>query len=337
MPTRFANIIRFPAGLQFKNATLGSRNAIKIGPARGWIYLPQANLREIDGFDRLLAPPRASDVEYALRVQNNGRKPYEHLRWGNYFTWNLHDPENTAIAWVTHGLIVFPAKQGRRLQTLERVARQCQAHLPAWYSVLADWIEVTTGIDLDPTHSARHMMEGPILNTIPWIFANRRGKYGYEYVNRHLVLMGDDGRHAMGPALWAAVIRAANRLKTPPEERLLLRDARSALARGSARRAILDAITALEIVVESALRKALLRRNPRKLVEHLLKSEWKLSMRVDLMRKARLWLPAGVDSALLELRNKVVHKNAAVTVLQAGAAVAAVTKFVDRYSTLRTP
>ena len=66
-------------------------------------------------------------------------------------------------------------------------------------------------------------------------------------------------------------------------------------------------------------------------VDKLLKNTWQVSRRTDLMKALGMWLPAGLDTKLSELRNKVVHANATVTTLQSKEAMEVAEELARHY------
>jgi hypothetical protein len=333
---QYLNLVRFPVALQFRERALGLRRDIAIGPLNGTIHLPRSNVTSIAEPFSTLKAPGVRQIAYAVRVHNHGRENYDRLWWGKYFTWHSKDPKNTAVASIAHAAISFSAVQAGGMTPLKVVAEQCHNHLPAWYSKLADWIEVLTKVDLDAAHSLQRVVEGPRLNTVPWI-SIERGQKRYDYVNAPGVAIGSDGKDALDGKLWSAALRGANRGLRPAEERLLLRDARAALARRHPRRAVLDAATVAELVIEPALRRALLRRNPQSVVDHLLKTDWQFARRKELMLALGMWLPPTLDQDLMKRRNKAIHENAIITQPQAKAAVDIAEQLANHYVPLKVP
>lgn len=109
----------------------------------------------------------------------------------------------------------------------------------AWFDSLRTWVEVVTGQDLDPRHRV----------------------YAAEAVGSGLTFIDPPHDGALGMTIttpsvrpvraieWAGILSRVRADTEPPLEEVLSRDARAAQARGSNRRAIIDAATALEIVL----------------------------------------------------------------------------------------
>lgn len=333
MPTPYLNILIFPRSFQFRNRSLGLRRNIVIGNVRGSLVLPRANNAQIGAPFSQLLPPRVSNASYAEKVhahvhQNDGEGK---LRWGGYFTHNLKDPVNTAIASVHAAILTISPKQKGQTRSLQAVSDECMEHLPAWSSRLTDWIEVLTGEDLNAVHPVTATLMPERWPSTAWIHQNG-SKLDYTFVNPPMVLMGSDGKNAMDEKIWSRAITAANAGRNIPDVWALIRDARAANLRDNRHRAVLDAATAAELIVDKQLRAELLRKNSLAFVDNLLKGAWQVSRRIEMMRALSMWLPVALESKLTSVRNKVVHSNAAVTESQADAAVEVAEELARRYA-----
>lgn len=295
--------------------------------------LPRANNTEIGAPFSQLLPPRVSKVSYAEKVhahvhQNDGEG---RLRWGSYFTYNTKDPVNTAVASVHAAILSIPPKQSGQTRSLRSVADECMEHLSAWSSRLTDWIEVLTGEDLNAVHPVNATLMPERWTSTAWIYQDG-SKLDYTFVNPPMVLMGSDGKNAMNEKIWTRAIAAANAARNIPDVWALIRDARAAKLRDNRRRAVLDAATAAELIVDQQLRSALLRNNSVAFVDNLLKGAWQVSRRIEMMKALSMWLPVGLESKLTSVRNKVIHANQAVTKPQAVAAVEVAEELARRYA-----
>ena len=235
---QYLNLIHFPVACEFRHAALGVRRQIRIGALTGFINLPRPDATAIGKSFSALLPPRARDIEFAVRVFDHGTSnAWDRLHWGKYFTYSGKDPEGTAVASVSYAAITFPAVQGGVEKPLEDVANECIDHMPEWCGRLTSWIEVLTTDDLDPAHPVRSTIDPERWTTAAWITSSG-AKPDYDYVNPPLILIGSDGKNAMGREQWKAAIRGANTNAEPPEVHLLMRDARAAWMRDQGRRSI---------------------------------------------------------------------------------------------------
>lgn len=334
MHSQFLNVIRFPVPIEFRNQSLGLRRKIIVGPLVGTIYLPTENIEEINR-GRLLRPPQVGDIDWLLKVTNHDRPSVEKLEWGSYFTWNPANPAATAVASVSHAVLRFPESQPSGRKSLKEIARECHQLMPEWHRRLTDWIEILAKDDLDADHPLESH-QSPDFMCALWTYRTN-GKRSYDYVNPALVLMLSKGESALDKTLWSSAIRSANKRLEPTEVRLLLRDARAALHRKKFRRTVLDAATAVELLIEPALRKKLLQSNSPVVVEHLLKQGWRFSWRKQIMKKLGMWLPPRIEKDLMDVRNGVIHKNASVARPQAAKALEQAEQLADYYEPIRRP
>jgi hypothetical protein len=295
------------------------------------IYLPRPNGAAIGKpFESLLAP-RVKDVDFVVRVHLHVAASEEpEMYWGKYFAWNQKDPEGSAIASVKHAIVSFAARQGNVTLSADSVTETCLHEFPAWSARLADWIEVLTSEDLNASHPLHVAIAEPRWMSTAWIHSDRR-RPDYMFVNPPLTSIGSRGESALDAVLWTRAVRAANNRRDIPEIWALVRDARAAQRRGLGRRAVLDAATAAELIIEKQLRAHLSRVNPPAFVDKLMTSTWQVSRRIELMRSLELWLPAKIDDHLTLLRNRVVHNNAQVKKPAAKAAVDAVEQLARHY------
>jgi len=117
-----------------------------------------------------------------------------------------------------------------------------------WFDALRSWIEVLTQQDLNHRHPS----------------------YDVQFPAEGLFLWSDDQFKAPGQIklnwpqfrplsmpLWAWALEQVAADRRPATEHLLMRDARAALARTDTRRAVLDAATAVEVVLSNELGRAL--------------------------------------------------------------------------------
>jgi hypothetical protein len=331
-PAPYLNIVRFPIPLEFHNSALGLRRRVVIGRLRGTLMLPLPNIDAIEVPFSGLLPPRAKNIDLAQRVyaQGVGGEPDVYVDWGRYFTWHKDRPAETAVASVRLAALSFPQAQPQGVMSLEEVAEECLNHIVDWCSRLVDWIEVLTGDDLDAAHPIHSALDRAPWTSTPWIYVEGDAPQ-YQFVNPVLRLYGSRGDNAIGPREWSTVIRSANAGRDLPEAWSLLRDARAAYRRDHGRRAVLDAATAAELIIDRQLRAKLLRRNDPPFVDKLLKGTWQVSRRLELMSALGMWLPADIDTKLSSLRNRVVHSNASVTKSDAAAAVDVAEQLARRY------
>lgn len=109
----------------------------------------------------------------------------------------------------------------------------------SWFDQVRSWVEVITGQDLDPEHR---------------VYAAEDVAPGLSFIspphNASLALTITTPRiRPVQQEEWRMILAAVRDGREPPLEELLSRDARAAHARGSNRRATVDAATAVEVVL----------------------------------------------------------------------------------------
>jgi hypothetical protein len=267
------------------------------------------------------------DIDFAIRVES--REENDRVRWGIYTRYNRHDQAGTAVASVGAAVLTIPALQADEEWTLERVAKACINDFPLWCARLNDWIEVLTGNDLNAAHPVDAVLDPAHWTSAAWIQSTAKD-VKYEYVNPTINVVLHE-TNPMDASRWSAAIRAANGGRDLPEIWVLLRDARSAQRRRQFRRAILDAATAAELIVDQELRNELLKTNAAPFVDKLLKDTWQVSRRLDLMGALGMWLPVDIHDKLTVLRNSVIHKNVVVSREQTKDALDVAYDFANHY------
>ena len=202
--------------------------------------------------------------------------------------------------------------------------------LSSWSQRLSDWVEVLASDDLNDSHPVHRAIAPRHWTSPAWIHP-QGSKIRYTFVNPPISLIGSSGENALDAGLWSRAVRAANNQRDIPDIWALVRDARAAQRRRLGRRAVLDAATAAELIIERQLRTTLRRNNPDAFVERLMKSAWQVSRRIELMRSLKMWLPPKIEENLSSLRNRVVHNNAPVSKEEAKAAVDAAEQLARHY------
>src|SRR5215216_4883123 len=115
-------------------------------------------------------------------------------------------------------------------------------------------------------------------------------------------------------------VQRTNDATEPPEECLLLRDARAALVRGE-RRALFDAATGAEVVIAAALTNRLELALGEKAAARILAVERNISVRIGLAQALCINLTPSLHAELFEMRNSAIHRNAAISRLEVGRAL----------------
>lgn len=192
-----------------------------------------------------------------------------------------------------------------------------------WWTRLADWIGVVSSQDLVGLGRNRHTASFERISM--WTDGRESGltKLGFGDLRPYCgePLKRDELARCM--ALVAEDTR-------PPDEWLLIRDARSLVRADEYRRAVLDAGTAAELAITAMLDNHLLANSSPEVAAALMERTRMLGNRYrlanDLLSGA---LPDQVNERVIEPRNKAAHHGAALTKEVANAAVETATALVD--------
>ena len=134
---------------------------------------------------------------------------------------------------------------------------------------------------------------------------------------------------------WGAAVNRTNLGDRPPDEHLLLRDARVALARDDYRRCVLDLATACEIVVTAAVEEDLRSRLGGEFdVTSLLGKNRQIERVLTVAKALGVLLPEALQTVVLEPRSRAIHRNARVVAAEARDAVAMTTDLLAKHSPL---
>lgn len=106
-----------------------------------------------------------------------------------------------------------------------------------WFDQVRSWAEILTGQDLDPNHRVYDAETAGA--GLTFIAPPREDDLGLVLTTRII--------KPVSAAEWQGILAAVRDAKEPPLERLLIRDANAAFARGFYRRAVIDAAAALEL------------------------------------------------------------------------------------------
>ncbi|MHC6220498.1 hypothetical protein [Arthrobacter sp. MMS24-S77] len=155
-----------------------------------------------------------------------------------------HVPEEFQPATALRRLVITsveaPTDTGRAWR---RPEQQLGEIIKFWFDRVRSWAEIFTGQDLDPGH---RVYDAETLGAgLTFIVPPHEGDLGVQLTTRRI--------RPVTAAEWRFILAAVRDGKEPPLERLLIRDANAAYARGLYRRAIIDAAAALELTLVRVL------------------------------------------------------------------------------------
>jgi hypothetical protein len=121
---------------------------------------------------------------------------------------------------------------------------QLVEYVTPWFNAVRTWAEVVTGQDLDPNHRVYDAVA--VGHGLTFLEQTHDGAHGLQITTPRVLPV---------PAKeWEAILKLVSDGKEPPLEELLSRDARASQRRGAERRSILEAATAVEIVLSRHVR-----------------------------------------------------------------------------------
>lgn len=172
-----------------------------------------------------------------------------------------------------------------------------------WFERVAQWIEVRSDHDMG-IHGGlgRSHVRGRGLTLV----TVEDARVSLPAESRTLLVAGSTTR-PLSPEVWRSVVTCASRGEDPTDEQLLLADARAALRRQQFRRAVIDAGTAVEVVIQRRVH-VLLEGEDQWIGKALNFNTRSLGWLVDKVGEP-LGLPADVRKKLVEPRNDAVHRN----------------------------
>lgn len=216
--------------------------------------------------------------------------------------------DRPAIALCRIGLVAplagnetLPLRHWQREEDLtERVRDALEDRVAGWFELFRSWVEVVTGQDLDYRHPVYDVVfPGQGLHV--WDGEEFQPPGGMQLTTPHVT--------PLPSSEWAALLTLVRDGKEPPVEYLLSRDARAALVRGDTRRAVLDAATAVEVVLTDLFDKELSALSA-PLKSALRKENRTLGRLVGLLAKASVEVGATQEelTKLTTARNQAAHR-----------------------------
>lgn len=247
-------------------------------------------------------------------------------RWGWLSEWDGGTPQKAFVKQLR--LAIAHSDSAR---TDEEVVDLICSAIDEWWRNACSWVQLKTQQEL-----GRWAPQGTVTRSSVPMWSRRDDGEVREFQRRqsaNTTVVLFDGINTVE---FASCLKHAGNCKKPPTEWLLISDARSFLRIGDHRRAILDAGTAAEAAIGRMLETRLSNVDP-VIQESLWKKYGALGGRVELMKGLEVSpsLPIGVQTELIEPRNKAAHAGATVSAPDATTAVGTATKIVEMALPLR--
>ncbi|MGF7238895.1 MAG: hypothetical protein ACQSGP_28660 [Frankia sp.] len=288
-------VFRLPARVLLKVEALEFRVPVRIGTTNVLITTPGVQPNATNTLE-LVAPKMTAlppGVDRPARYGENG------IVWGRIVNWANDQPQaNDSDAYI--GAVTISrllSEVGEETEALaEENGRDLHERIDSWWRLVADWIEVLAGQDLDPVSRPGHELD---------LWFRHGGRGGTVNCPQPFSITGrlDTG---LTRKTWQGVLHAASEGRPPPIEYLLLRDCLTASRRKERRRAVLDAATAAEMALSRLLDQELSGERPES-TAYIGDPGKHIRERVDAIAKLGAKSPNQLIRDLAELRNRAVH------------------------------
>ncbi|MEU8389051.1 hypothetical protein [Micromonospora sp. NPDC048843] len=300
-------------------------------PVHIWVTCAALDATYLTGYDKLRfnvvmpdarppvgGPPPVLGAE--SRLELTGDQPI----WAQEYS--AHIPESLRPATALHRVVVTdvegPTYDHKSWFTPEH---QLAEYINRWFDEVRTWTEIVTGQDLDPNHrvyDAESVGAG-----LSFIEPPHDGALGIKITTPHV--------RPLRVEEWAYILGLVRDGNEPPLEEVLSRDARAAHRRHANRRAIIDAATAVEIVLGRHVRNhadRLPERQQRRINERTALGDY---ISIAEHNRLPLAVPAERLRTLNNLRNDAAHRGAAPGHWEAGNAVQVMIDFLSVHGLLR--
>lgn len=294
----------FPAGIPCTSDLLGVRSRVALPSIDAQLCLPVEGERKV-GFDGMFRAPRLRRIRWFEKVDKHfGHDDWR--EWGSYYQSGSTDAD---LRGVIRSAVLMVTTQDVSDDGLNKVGLDVHKSIHDWYLRLRDWLEVLTRVDLGEEHRRTGINGVSEVENPVWIAGSRvAGQRGYSLIHPPITIVVDSGDRTVDRASWQRAVREANGTTTPADAHLLLRDARATLARGQFRRCVLDAATAVEIVLSPLLAGQISKALGQAAAKELVPDNAAISLKIKALRKLGTALPVDLQSGLFTVRNKAIHR-----------------------------
>lgn len=313
-------VYRLPTAMPLAWESSGLELEATIGGHPATVALPRAMW---SGDRPVVSPPRLADQ---AAIEALLKRDHDVDGWGKASEWNIRSREvrcwwiwRIALCWhVRENEITYlSGPRGRRGTPTGEFVDGLFTGVENWFRLASAWIETLGPFDMG--------LHGNLPSvTVPGeglsLVTSQDGEFSLPGESRTIQVLGGSSDGLAPTQLQVAVDRASSFL-APAEEQQLLADARAAVRRGGYRRAVIDAGTAVELVLGSRLEQALGALDERTR-EGLMAENRSLGRLVELAMKTDISrLPQDTNLNLVARRNHAVHRNRLPTNQQAQRAV----------------
>jgi hypothetical protein len=310
-PADVLAIYRLPSSITFEGSCLGVRAKIRLAGLDGEVWLPAAGWRERRP---LIVHPPMEDApsEFQKRVLATSGKDVSQDRWGLAYAWR-DEPHEIIAATIQTIVLHFSNVDRDEIQVGDGIGgdaapagpllKALLAQIEPWFQAVSAWIRVMIDQDLDPSASANAVkIHGEGLEVLAFA--------GDEVLTPRIstrISIANAPEDNVDLALWNHVLGLVNNDIEPPIEHALASSARAAFRSGQFRRAVVDSGTAAELALTHLFESGVATL-PQSLRDAIIRERRTLGR---LLHVVKDWvpLPEGLESDLVSLRNRVIHRN----------------------------
>lgn len=291
---RIEGTLELPAGVLVSNELLDTTWPVQIAGIEGTLSFPRRQVTDGKPFATDLLTPSAANQ--TVSFVDDPRS------WGQV----VRSPTEPASgdSFVTHVHLSFDIPDSP--SDWKATARDCGDRIgratQGFLELLFAWLQAMSQQDIDPADPFRYSGT----NSNPRLVA--LDELDRTFFARTPIAWGITPSHPVTAAMWETALRQASTGIDIPLARQLLNSARSALARGNHRRAVIDASTAAEISIVAAIKAKLGPENEAVVVAELLRSASGLGGKLHLCKRLGVEMAASPQEKLVKIRNPADHE-----------------------------
>lgn len=297
-------IYELPVPIWFTCATLGRAYQTGSGSLRFDVVMPE--------YEPVLGgPPSVAGVAEALDLL--GEQAVWAQEYGAFIPESLRPA--IAVQRVALNAVEGPTYADRAWFTPDHQLAQT---VDRWFDEVRTWVEILTGQNLDPRH--RVYDAESVGGGLTFIEPPHQDGLGFTITTPHIRPLRSEE--------WAAILNLVHKGTEPPLEETLSRDARAAQRRNANRRAVIDAATALEIVLGRHIRERAA--NLPEAQKNRISDRSALGEYISIAEHSHLEFAVSIDQLrrLNRLRNDAAHRGEAPDNWEAGSAVQVMIDFL---------
>jgi hypothetical protein len=312
------SLLKFPSEPSVRGDVFGMAWPLSIEGAAAEVRLPRFQIEEANGIRDHW--PIAPDIPDPDKVSNWLEHGEGTVDWGSRHQHGPNDDPTDVLGSLQHAALVVEFPDGV-VDADERlsITKLVDAAAERWcYRVLA-WLSARSVLNIDPSYTGMRVQGETKYTTAHWLQQTADSQSGWDWVrdNRQLTAvqvpstwpnMGWD-MFASTPDDWTQAAMAAELDAEIPLPWQLLDSSFNACLDDNFRVAVLDAATALELVLTDLIRDHLSTTNPAETVDLILDRVRMLGNRLDFARDLGFSLAPELKNKVAALRNKVAHEH----------------------------